>query len=246
MLRIRLEEDGCRTSGYCSTNLIYPHAVKYIHSLEPDLSDATQYIQRAHLTIKLQLRRACQPQLLLLRPFLFPLTEPITKKFQVGPHEEGVLYKLLHAIHQSVSVTTGNKPLISPLTVSGELCVRFRDRRLIRNSEHAHPPAEKTQRVDGIERLRATTHLRNGEGPALRWTHTPGSQWDPVDLIFEDGGLWMVSNYISCIRGCGRRRNAHKIPMLFGGYPNMPVAPFAEFSELLDLRMIVLGIILHR
>lgn len=158
-----------------------------------------------HPTIKLKLCRSCQPQLLLLGPFLFPLTEPITKKFQVGPHEEGVLYKLLHAIHQSVPVTTGHKSLISWLTVIGEMCIRFRDRRLIRNSEHAHPPAEKAQRVDGVERLRAATHLRNGEGPALRWTYTPGSQRDPVDLIFEDGGLWMVSNETPCILGGGEK-----------------------------------------
>lgn len=133
--------------------------------------------------------RECLPQLLLLCPFLLPLTEPIPKKFQVRPHEEGVLDKLLHAIYQSVPVTTGHQPLISRLTFVGELCIRFRDRRLIRNGEHAHPPAEKTQSVDGVERLRTAAHLRNSEGPALRWTHTPVSQRDPVDLIFEDRGL---------------------------------------------------------
>ncbi|BCR90414.1 uncharacterized protein ACHE_60300S [Aspergillus chevalieri] len=58
-------------------------------------------------------------------------------------HQNRILHKLLHTIHQSVPILTSEKPLNPDLPLRRKMRVRLRNRRLIRNSEHAHPPAKK-------------------------------------------------------------------------------------------------------
>lgn len=44
--------------------------------------------------------------LLLGNLFLFPLAKPVPKQIKVRPHDDGVLDKLLHAVHQPVPIRT--------------------------------------------------------------------------------------------------------------------------------------------
>jgi len=78
-----------------------------------------------------------------LHPLLLPFTIPIPKKAQMRPHQYCILHELLHTIHQPVPIPTRQDPLIPYLPLRREMRVRFRNRRLIRDREHAHPPAQK-------------------------------------------------------------------------------------------------------
>ena len=44
----------------------------------------------------------------------------------------------------------------------GELSVSLWDRGLVGNGEHSHPTPQNAQRVDRVERLRATIYLCDG------------------------------------------------------------------------------------
>lgn len=125
---------------------------------------------------------------LLYLPFL-PFTKTVTEKPDVRPHQDRIFDKLLHAIHQTISVSTRHESLISRLPFIGELCICLGDRRLIRDRKHTHPPTKDTQRVDRIEWLGSTAHLGNSQRSALGGTDTSGRQRNPIDLIFEHGGL---------------------------------------------------------
>lgn len=127
--------------------------------------------------------------LCLLYFLLLPLAKPITEKTDVRPHQNRIFDKFLHAIHQTISVAARHELLISRLTFIWKLCICPRDRGLIRNSKHTHPPTQDTQGVDGIERLRSTAHLGNGKRSALSRTNTSCGQRNPIDLILEDSGL---------------------------------------------------------
>ena len=128
-------------------------------------------------------------QLCLLYLSFLPFTKTVAKKADVRPHQNRIFDKLLHAIHQAISVTTWHESLISRLTFIGELCICLGDRRLIRDRKHTHPPTKDTQRVNRIERLRSTAHLGNSQRSALGGTDTSGRQRNPIDLIFEHSGL---------------------------------------------------------
>ena len=80
--------------------------------------------------------------------------------------------------------------LITRRPFVGEMCVCFWDGGLIRDREHSHPPAEDAEGIDGVEGLGATADLGDGEGAALGGADTAGFKGDPVDLVFEYGGLF--------------------------------------------------------
>lgn len=107
------------------------------------------------------------------RPALSPLTIPVAKKIKVLSHDNSILHKLLHAIDHAISIPRRHQPAatfsfeISFLTTVrvlgvGELLVSHGDRGLVRYREHAHPATEDAERVDGVERLRASRYLRDG------------------------------------------------------------------------------------
>lgn len=83
---------------------------------------------------------------------LLSLAISITKEIEVWPHYQRILYKFLHTINKSISVSTWHKstPSIIRILIC-ELCISHRDRALIRNSEHAHPPAEDAQGIHSVE-----------------------------------------------------------------------------------------------
>ena len=78
------------------------------------------------------------------------------------PHQNRILNKLLHTIHQPVAIPTRHQPLIPGRPLIWEMRVRLRDRRLIRDREHAHPPAQYPERVHCVEGLRAAAYLGDG------------------------------------------------------------------------------------
>ena len=101
-----------------------------------------------------------------------------------------------------------------------ELVERFGNRRLVRNCEHPHPPAEQAQRVDGIERLRAAAHLHDREGAPLGRPHRGRVQGDPVDLVLHDTGDGAVA---------------------LGRAPHHAFSPLRQVAQLLHLGMVVGG-----
>ena len=105
-----------------------------------------------------------------LRPPLLPLAKPIPKQFKLWPHNNRILDKFLHAINKPVPITTRQKPT-RLITLIRKLRIRFRQTRLVRNTKHAHPAAEDTERVHGIEGLGAAIDLDDGESTALGWAH---------------------------------------------------------------------------
>ena len=145
-----------------------------------------------------------------LRVFLYAFAEPIPEQIKMLPHHERVLDELLHAIHDAVAVAGGFESTtavggrgiaIHTLCVRGgrwrlvgEMCVCLRDRRLIRNHKHAHPSAEDAERVDRVEGLRAAVDLGDGKRATLRGADGAAAQWNPVDLVLEDSGLYNYTN----------------------------------------------------
>ena len=85
-------------------------------------------------------------------PF-FSFTETVGKESYVRPHQNRVLDKFLHAVHESISVAARHKSLISRLTFVRKLSVCLGNRRLVGNGKHAHPSTEDSQRVDCIKGL---------------------------------------------------------------------------------------------
>ena len=107
------------------------------------------------------------------------------------PHDNRILYKLLHAVDQPVSVRARFEAAapVHRIVGVGEVGPRFRNGALVRDGEHSHPAAQDAQRVHCVERLRAAVHLGNRQGPALRWTDAACGKRDPVNLVLEDGRL---------------------------------------------------------
>ena len=119
---------------------------------------------------------------------LRPLAKPISKKLKLRPHEDTILDKLLHAVHQPIAIPTRQQPARLVALVR-ELRIRSRQAGLVGDAEHAHPAPEDPQSVDGVEGLRAAVDLDEGEGAALGRAHAAGGEGDPVDLVFEHAGL---------------------------------------------------------
>ena len=87
----------------------------------------------------------------LLRQPLSPLAIPVAKKVEMRPHHHGILDKLLHAIHETVSVRARHQPAAALEGLGfgvvggdsvGELRVGHGDGTLVRDGEHAHPAPE--------------------------------------------------------------------------------------------------------
>ena len=130
-----------------------------------------------------------------LPPPLLSLTIPIPKDPKMRPHHQRKLDKLLHAIHQPIPIRARQEatpPIPSiprAVLLLRKLRVRHGHGALVRNRKHAHPATQHAQRVHRVERLRAAAHLGDGQGAALGGAHGAGGEGDPVDLVFEDGGL---------------------------------------------------------
>lgn len=105
----------------------------------------------------------------------------------MGSHDNGVLDKLLHAVHQAVAVPAGQHA--AALFLGRKLRVGLWDGALVRNGKHAHPPTEDPERIDAVEGLRAAAHLCYCQRPALGRPDGPSRQWDPVNLLLEDTSL---------------------------------------------------------
>lgn len=128
-------------------------------------------LQANPLQRNLRLRRRQSPLLPFSNPPLLTLTKPIPEQLQMRPHQNGVLHKLLHTIHQPVPIRTRHQPRIPRASLIGELRVRLRDGGLVRDREHPHPPAQDPEGVHRVEGLRAAADLRDGQGAALRWSY---------------------------------------------------------------------------
>src|SRR3546814_10709857 len=63
-----------------------------------------------------------------------------------------------------------------------ELLKGLGDGGLVGDRHHAHPAAEHTHLVDGVEALRAAGDLHHRECPALRWPYRADRKGNPVDL----------------------------------------------------------------
>ena len=147
------------------------------------------------------------------------------------PHDDGVFDELLHAVNQPIAVPRRHEAAaalgvdvagdILGFFGGGELSIGFWEGRLVGDGEHAHPTAEDAQRVDGIEGLRATGDLGDGESAALRGAHGAGAQRDPVDLVLEHARLRLVLGQDRAGRGRSWGEGAgvgctHEIPVLLG------------------------------
>lgn len=106
----------------------------------------------------------------LFQPFILPFAESIPEKLDVWSHQDCIFDKLFHTIHQTITVTTRQEPLISWLTFIWEMGVGPWNRGLIGDRKHTHPATENTQGVNRIERLRSTAHLGNGKRSTLSGT----------------------------------------------------------------------------
>jgi hypothetical protein len=129
----------------------------------------------------------CLPSL--LDPPLLPLTIPIRKQIDMRPHQNGVLDKLLHTIHQTIPVAAGHEMMVSRLSCVREMGIRLGDGRLVWDREHAHPSTEDAEGVDCVEGLGSSTNLGDSQRATLGGPDTPCREGDPVDLVFEDAGL---------------------------------------------------------
>jgi len=107
------------------------------------------------------------------------------------PHDDGVLDKLLHTVHQPISIGAWLESTAPFHGVfgTGKVSPSFGDGALVRDGKHPHPAAEDAQRVNHVERLGTSIYLRNGQRPALCRPDGARRKRDPVNLVFEDGSL---------------------------------------------------------
>lgn len=139
------------------------------------------------------------------------------------PHHDSIFYKFLHAIHQPISVPTWlHSASLIPFLALRELRISHGHTALIRNSKHAHPATQYTQRIHRIKRLRAPRYLRNGERTTLCGPHRARRQGNPVNLVLKHGS---------------------QIAVLFRADPNMAIAPLAEIAQFLDFGVGVLRVV---
>jgi hypothetical protein len=97
----------------------------------------------------------------LLVKILLSYTKPIPKQFEMRPHNNGILNKLLHTIHQPIPIPTRQQPstptAISPLIL--KLLPRSLQTTLIWDSKHSHPPAQYPQAINSVKALTPTVDL---------------------------------------------------------------------------------------
>jgi hypothetical protein len=120
---------------------------------------------------------------------LLTFTISVRKELKVRPHQDSILDELFHAINQAIPVPARHEMIVSRLTGIREVSVCLWDRALIRDDKHAHPAPQDPERVDGVERLRSSAYLGDGQGAALSGSNAAGRQGNPVDLVLEDGSL---------------------------------------------------------
>ena len=96
----------------------------------------------------------------------------------------------LHTIYQPISIPTRHQSASTLWAILlRKLCIRFRNRTLIRYCEHAHPAAEDPKGISSVKRLRATVALRDCQRPTLSRADTACREGNPIYLVFENGGL---------------------------------------------------------
>lgn len=132
--------------------------------------------------------------LLLLHSLLFPLAVAVPKQVKMGPHYDCVLDKLLHAINESVSISTWHQSTASLLL--GELLVCHGNGALVWNGKHAHPPTQYAQRVNRVEGLRAAIYLCNRKRSPLGWTDRASRERNPINLVLEHCRLAVIRRLV--------------------------------------------------
>jgi hypothetical protein len=137
----------------------------------------------------------------LFRPLLFPFAETVPKKIEMWSHDNGVLYKLFHAVNESVPIPARHQP--TPSVLLGELLVCHGYGALVWYDEHAHPSTEYPESINSVERLRPAIHLCDSQSATLSRTNRAGGERYPIDLVLEDSRLQRdivslaSSNYMS-------------------------------------------------
>jgi hypothetical protein len=74
---------------------------------------------------------------------------------------------------------------------------------LVGDGDHPHPAPEDPQLIDGVETLRAATHLHHRQRFALRGTNAAKRERDPVNLRFHHAGhcamaFWRDPHHALC------------------------------------------------
>lgn len=140
------------------------------------------------------------------------------------PHDNRVLDKFLHAVDQAIAVATWHEAASALGSILfSKLLVSHRDRGLVRDREHPHPPTKDAKRVDGVKGLRSTRDLSDSQRTTLRRSYTAGTERDPINLVLEYGG---------------------QVAMLLGRDPDVTIAPATQRSQFLDFRVVMLLVVL--
>src|SRR5690606_35258180 len=150
----------------------------------------------------------------------FSFTVSVNQETAPVPRQQGEFHQFLHDVDHTVVVRRRPHPAIVI-----EFLPSLGHGRLIGDCDHAHPATEYPQRVDGIEGLRASAYLHDGQGPALCRTHAAVFEGPPVNLVLEyasDGSVPFRSN------------------------PDLALRPLRPLTQFLHLGMILANAIQHR